>query len=162
MKKTIFALALAMLTFAATASRAQAAADPCVAVTTASDTIFSGRPFQVSWKLPAQVPVSTTDPTLVPAKYDGFLLALDGAIGAARFEPIPKPISKICPDGNLGFVTTFPTGVLKGSHSMVTLAYLIQADGTRLEGVPTTRPFAAVDPVPTGQPPAPSNVGISR
>lgn len=143
----------------ATTATAQTA-DPCATTTATSDTVTSGRPFTVTWKLPANVPSSTDATVLVPARYDGFLLALDAATGTARTEALPKPTPKICADGMQGYTFTVAVGVAKGSHTMVVSAYMVDAAGARQEAASTVRPFVAVDPLPTLV--APSNVRIWR
>lgn len=134
--------------------------DPCAAVVGTSDTVYTGRPSTVTWQAQAQVPISATDSTLVPQRLDGFYLALDGAVGAARVDT-GKLTPVTCASGLLGFKFTLASGVAKGSHTVAVVPYNFTLDPvtqvptlTRQEGAWTLRPFVAIDPVQAGPPQA--------
>lgn len=152
MRRILWTLGLALLCAAPLAAQT---ADPCGTTTATSDSVFSGRPYSVTWKLPATM--LANDGSQLPAKYDGFMLAVDGA---AATEALPKPVPVVCADGMQGYKFTMATGVPKGAHSVVVHFYFVDAAGVRQEGAPATRPFVASDPVPVGPFGAPSNLRV--
>ena len=144
---------------------AQTLGDPCLGPPTAPQEIPSGAPFGLTWTMAQQVPKSPNDPTMVPHRYSGFALALDGGprqeIGLAT-QP------RVCPNGtpragDKVYEYRVP-GASRGSHVYVVEGwnhpYLLNPDGSvqtnpdgtpkedltqKQYGVAVSVPFVAVD-----------------
>ena len=152
---------------------AQTPANPTVLCTTTPTGPFlvtSGAPFTVMWLMLDTVPASATDPTLVPNRYNGFYIQIDGGpktdIGlataaAACLSTTPHP-------GDIPFSYRTPTGVARGQHSLKISAWNFALDGagnpttTKQESVVVTLPFTAGDPILFGPPGTPFNVAITK
>ena len=144
--------------------------DPCLSVP--AGTIFvvtSGRPPRAAWLMNALVPVSETDPTLVPQRIDGFYLQVDSS---PRFDTGPLVPGAPCPSGEnagmLPYVFQMLSGVSRGSHILVVAAWNFildtngQPTGERQEGLSNSIPFVAVDLTHLGPPRQPARVIIGR
>jgi hypothetical protein len=156
-----FALSLGWVASA----EAQVVGDPCLGPAPAPQEVPSGAPFSLTWTMAQSVPKSETDQTMVPHRYSGFGLALDG--GPRQDIGLP-PSPRTCPNGTARAgdkVYEYKTaGVARGSHTYVIEAwnhpYLYNADGsvqTNPDGTPkedltkqnygvaVSVPFGAVD-----------------
>jgi hypothetical protein len=113
------------------------------------------------------VPVSSTDPMLVPARLDGWFVRLDSQsrIDTGRLTWVPCPAGN-ANAGKLGFVYRWPSPIAGGKHSIAIIGYnfVVGPDGlpttVKQEGLPTTVPFTAADPIHTTPPLAPGNGAI--
>jgi hypothetical protein len=132
-------------------------------------TIYSGAPYTATWLVEPTTTVSASDPTVVPARYDGFYVQVD-----------TQPRSKVtpvagapCPAGNnqtgmIPYVLRVASGVSKGAHTFTVTAfnYLLDANGAptaiEQESAAVSVPFAAVDPVALGPPKPIRNAIIKR
>lgn len=159
-------LVLAALLAAPAGVAAQTAGDPCLGPPATPQEVPSGAPFGMTWTMAQQVPKSDTDQTMVPHRYSGFALSLDGG---PRVE-IGLPSSpRVCPNGtpragDKVYEYRTPSGVARGPHTYVVEAwnhpFLYNADGSvqtnpdgtpkedltkQAYGVAVTVPFVAVD-----------------
>lgn len=75
---------------------AQVVGDSCQGPPSAPQTVPSGAPFTFTWTMAQLVPKSDTDPTLVPHRYSGFVIVLDG--GAPTDIGLPTSTG-VCPNG---------------------------------------------------------------
>ena len=130
--------------------------------------VTSAKPFTVTWVQAATVPVSPTDPTLVPERINGFTYVLDSG-AAVDFVPTSGPACVGGTNaGKIPYLYAMPSGVPKGSHTLSVTAwnYVLNPDGTnsssRQSGAATAIPFDAIDPVKLGPPGAPANGRIYR
>jgi len=149
----------------------EAQTDPCQSATPPF-VVTSGRPFTAVWLMDAMVQANPpTDPTLVPARIDGFYLQIDSQ---PRVDTGPIAPSAPCPVGtpNAGKLpfswTSSVGGVSRGTHTFTVRGWNFQLDTqgvpttTRQEGVVASIPFSAVDLVQVGAPLAPTNAIIRR
>lgn len=151
------------------ATSAYAQTDPC-AVAAPPFVVTSGAPYTITWLMSPQVPVSPTDPTLVPQRIDGFYLQIDLTARIRLNGLIP---GTPCPAGNanagkLPYSYRTLSGVPRGNHSTKISAYnfTLDANGNpttiEQEGPAVTVPFAAADLTHTTPPLIPSNTIIRR
>lgn len=181
MKKLLITVGLA-LGIASIAS-AQSNQDPCISG--GVETITTGKDFTAKWTMQQQQAASPTDPTLVPHRYNGFYLQVDG------LPEVEIPLSAesgTCPQGSPRqgdkVYTTTVKGVQKGNHSLTILAWNwapeLNPDGTpkynpdgtpifsttqRLRGQPAITPFPVVDanpPFMIGPPYGPWNTRVIK
>lgn len=115
---------------------AQSAGDPCLGPPSAPQEVPSGAPFGLGWTMAQSVPKSPTDQTMVPHRYSGFRLALDG--GPPSEIGMPNS-PRVCPNGtpragDKVYEYLVPSGVSRGPHMYVIEAwnhpYLYNTDGT--------------------------------
>ncbi len=138
-------LALGTTLLLARGAGAQALGDPCLGPATAPQEVPSGAPFAMTWTMAQSVPKSQADQTMVPHRYSGFRLTLDGG----QPVDIGMPSSpRVCPNGTpragdkvYEYKTT--NGVTRGPHTAVLEAwnhpFLYNADGsvqTNPDGTP--------------------------
>jgi len=156
------------LLFVLQASIVSAQTDPCM-TGVQPFVVTSGAPYTVTWLMDALVPASSTDPTLVPPRIDGFYFQVD----ATTKTKISVTSSPVCGTGtpNAGKMPyTYRTvnGVTRGSHTVRLSAFNFVLDQS---GNPTAQeqesavvsvPFSAVDLLEYGPPPSPVNVIIRR
>ena len=113
------------------------------------------------------VPLSSTDPTPIIQRIDGFYYQIDNL---PRVEIFPTPGFE-CVTGYVGMVpyiarTLF--GVSKGAHTLSVIAYNFQLDPQdqntviKQESVAATIPFAVIDPIQYGPPQSPRFLSILR
>lgn len=131
--------------------------------------VNSGAPYTITWLMDAQVPVSSTDPTLVPQRIDGFFLQIDGG---PKVDLGPLVSTGVCGAGsNVGkLIYTFRTssGVPRGSHNAAISGwnFVLDSNGapttTKQEGIALVIPFDAVDPIRLGPPTAPLNGQVKK
>lgn len=134
--------------------------------------VTSARPFTVEWVMDAMVPVSDTDPTLVPTRTDGYYYQIDSTseVKILVADTIPGPA---CPvgtthAGKIPYTWRAPYGVSKGSHTLKfgSWNYALDSNGmnTAVEqrSVIVTVPFVAIDPALIGAPPPPGGIIIKR
>lgn len=152
-------------------SMAAAQADPCAVASAGPFTVSSGAPFTVTWLVPTTVPASATDPTPVPNRIDGFTVQVNNGvetdIGKATELP-PCPASS--PNaGKIPYSYRTVSGVSKGSYTFSVRAWNYVLDPVTFQptngkqgSAAVSIPFAAVDPVLLGPPPAPLNGIIKR
>jgi hypothetical protein len=114
----------------------QTVGDPCLGPPASPQEVPSGAPFGLTWTMAQSVPKSDTDQTMVPHRYSGFGLTLDGG---PRTD-IGMPSSpRVCPNGtpragDKVYEYRTPTGVSRGPHTYVIEAwnhpFLLNPDGT--------------------------------
>ncbi len=137
-------LALGALVLLARGAGAQTLGDPCVGAPTAPQEVPSGAPFKLTWSMAQQVPKGPGDPTMVPHRYSGFALGLDG--GPRQEIGLPASV-RSCPNGTAragDLVYEYQvTGVTRGPHTYGIEAwnhpYLKNPDGsfqTNPDGTP--------------------------
>lgn len=141
------------------------AADACAVVPPGTVfTLLGAAAPLILWTMPSTMPVSSSDPTLVPARYDGFYVQIDAL---PRIDTGTLP-SSACSSGEWGYSFRWPTSITRGSHvaSVQGWNFALDAGGnpttTRQEGAITTAPFVVADPLPTGAPSAPRNVKVVK
>jgi hypothetical protein len=157
--------------------------DPCYG--TGADILTTGKAFSIKWAVAQTASVSSTDPTQVPHRYNGFYLQIDAT---PEVEVQLTAEVGICPTGSSRpgdkVYQYNSSGVQKGNHTLSLLLWnwapLLNPDGTpqlnpdgtpkysttqRLRGVPTVLPFSANDvaiPTQLGPPLAPSGTRIIK
>ncbi len=144
MRLRFVVLALLALGLASRAAGQTIGGDPCVGPSPPGIEVPSGAPFKLTWTMAQQVPRSEGDPTLVPHRYSGFALSLDGG---PRQEIGLPPSVRTCPNGtaragDLVYEYQVP-GVSRGPHTYGLEAwnhpYLTNPDGswqTNPDGTP--------------------------
>jgi hypothetical protein len=143
----------------------QVVGDPCLGPPTQPQEIASGAPFGITWTMQQMVPKNSDDPTLVPHRYNGFVLVMDG--GPTMDIGMPTQ-PRICPNGTSRAGDKVyehrVAGIARGQHMGQLTAwnypYLLNPDGSyqtnpdgtpkedtsqKQFGVTVAFPFAAVD-----------------
>lgn len=148
MKSLILKLVLLIsFFFALTVSiaRAQTAPDPCIAVTTTTDTVPPGVSLTTTWtQSVSSTPASSDAPT-------GFYLQVDTA---PEVQYVPASFTT-CPDTKRGYLwTSLPTTLSAGNHALKVTAYNSAGRGTA-----TIRNFTVLTPAVI-IPGAPLNIKI--
>lgn len=158
-------IVLLLVLFGTPRLKAQTLPEACVIVPPGTTFTLTGASAPLfSWTMNELVPVSSTDPTLVPQRMDGFYVQVDSLtrIDTGKLTPAT------CGDGRLAFTFRWPSNVPRGNHTGSVRGYNFALDSsgnptsTRVEGAITTVPFAVVDPVHTGPPEAPANVKVKK
>jgi hypothetical protein len=139
--------------------------DPCLGPPSQPQEVASGAPFVMAFTMQQMVPKSSDDPTLVPHRYEGFVLVLDG--GPTTDIGMPTQ-PRICPNGTPRAGDKVYehkiAGVARGQHQYQLTAwnypYLLNPDGSyqtnpdgtpkedtskRQFGVTVVIPFVGVD-----------------
>lgn len=167
--KKILVATLMLLALSALPAQAQSQ-DVCTTVSTPPFTLTTGAPYTIAWLMDATVPLSDTDPTLVPQRIDGFTIQVDAGVK----QEIGVPAASTCATGTLNagkLAYSFRTasGVAKGSHTLTLTPWNFAIDPvtgaittTVAPGPPVAIPFVVVDPVRVGPPTAPKNAKVKR
>lgn len=160
MRKLVLVLVLLLVS-----TKAYAQLDPC---TTAAPpfVVNTNIPFTLTFLMDAQVPVSTTDPTLVNQRIDGFYFQIDSLaeikIGATFGAACTNVANKI------PYSYRTLAGISRGNHTakLTPFNFVLDAIGlpTTVEqrGPIATVPFAAVDLTNVGPPLPPTNLIIKK
>jgi hypothetical protein len=160
----------ALVLLVAMSSQVLAQSDPCLSG--GVEILASGAPFTISWTMQQQVPRSPTDPTLVPHRYEGFIVQID----AGPETDIGLPTATVCPvgtprAGDKKYTYRTQAGVNRGLHSLWLWAwnYVLNPDGTattqKQSEKPAPIPFTAADqgiPVLERAPYGPWNLVIRK
>jgi hypothetical protein len=124
--------------------------DPCIAVTTTTDTIPPGVAIAVTWTQAVNVTPQATDAP------EGFFLQVDNA---PEVKYIPASFT-ICPDTKRGYIwNSLPLTLNPGNHALKITAYNTKSDGVQQRGVATIRNFTVLNPTVL-IPVAPGNMKI--
>lgn len=146
------ALLVAILGLAA-AARAQAAPDPCVAVTTTTDQVPPGIALAVTWTQTVNVTTSSTDAPV------GFYLQVDAT---PEVQYIPSSFVT-CPDAKRGYLwTSLPPSLNPGNHTLKITPFNYKDAPTNSvvqRGTATVRNFTVLNPT-VNVPAAPGNLKI--
>jgi hypothetical protein len=132
--------------------------------------IQSGAPPLVIWTMEPTVPASTTDPTPVPNRYNGFYIQVDTA---PRLDIGLPQAGAACPAGSLRagdipFAYRMPQGFSRGNHTMIVTTWNFAVDDlgnpttTKQEAATAAIPFVVVDPILRGAPGKPVSPIIKR